>query len=157
MIADNLARARALADRLSGPLRSALLLAFRLYWGVQFVQTGVGKLRNLERTTDFFASLGIPFPAANAAFVGTLESVGGVLLVLGLFSRIVALPLTVNMLVAYLTADRAALFALFSDPSAFVQAAPFPFLVTSLLVLAFGPGAASLDERIRRRTPTPRP
>lgn len=156
MLTEAFTRGRALSDRLTGPLQSALLLAFRLYWGVQFAQTGIGKLGNLGRTTEFFASLGIPFPAANAAFVATLETVGGLLLVLGLFSRLVALPLTVNMLVAYLTADRTALLGLVSDPTAFVQAAPFPFLVTSLLVLAFGPGAVSLDERIRRRTPAPR-
>lgn len=156
MRTDAFTRGRALADRLTGPLQSALLLAFRLYWGVQFAQTGLGKLGNLGRTTEFFTTLGIPFPAANAAFVATLETVGGLLLVLGLYARLVALPLTANMLVAYVTADRAALLGLFSDPTAFVQAAPFPFLVTSLLVLAFGPGAVSLDERIRRRRSAPR-
>jgi putative oxidoreductase len=156
MLADISTRARALDDRLSGPLQNALLLVFRLYWGAQFVQTGLGKLGNLGRTTDFFTSLGIPFPAANAALVGTLETVGGLLLVLGLFSRLIALPLTINMLVAYLTADRAALLAIFSDPAAFVQAAPFPFLVTSLLVLAYGPGSVSLDAWLSRRPASPR-
>ncbi len=89
-------------------LRSPLLLAIRLYWGFQFAQTGWGKLQNLERVTGFFANLGIPFPHANAVFVAGLELVGGVLLILGLGSRLIALLLTGDMVVAYLTADRAA-------------------------------------------------
>ncbi len=67
MTTDISAALRALASRLSAPLQNVLLLAFRLYWGVQLAQTGLGKLRNLPRTAEFFGSLGIPFPAANTA------------------------------------------------------------------------------------------
>src|SRR6202046_1277811 len=87
-------------------LQSPMLLLVRLYWGVQFAQTGWGKLHNLARITGFFASLDIPFPAFNAHFVSGLEFVGGILLMLGLFSRPIALLLAGNMLVAYWTADR---------------------------------------------------
>jgi putative oxidoreductase len=97
-------------------LRSPMLLAVRLYWGFQFAQTGWGKLHNLPKITAFFASLNIPFPAFNAPFVSTLELVGGILLMLGLFSRPIALLLAGNMLVAYWTADREALTSIFSDP-----------------------------------------
>ena len=68
-------------------LCSPLLLAVRLYWGWQFVQTGWGKLHNQARITDFFTSLNIPFPALNAHFVSGLEFFGGILLILGLASR----------------------------------------------------------------------
>ncbi len=74
-----------------GKLCSPLLLAVRLYWGWQFVQTGWGKLHNLAKITDFFTSLNIPFPALNAHFVSGLEFFGGILLILGLFSRPIAL------------------------------------------------------------------
>jgi len=131
-------------------LRSPLLLAIRLYWGFQFAQTGWGKLQNLERVSGFFASLGIPFPHANAVFVSGLEFVGGILLILGLGSRLTALLLTGDMVVAYLTADRAALLAIFSDPSKFFNAAPFTFLFASLLILILGPGVASIDALIAR-------
>src|ERR1700744_705982 len=47
-------------------LQAPFLLAVRLYWGWQFAQTGWGKLHNLARITEFFRSLGIPFPAFNA-------------------------------------------------------------------------------------------
>jgi putative oxidoreductase len=131
-------------------LRSPLLLAIRLYWGFQFAQTGWGKLHNLERVTGFFVSLGIPFPHANAIFVAALEVGGGILLILGLGSRLMALLLAGDMVVAYLTADRAALLAFFSDPPKFFGADPFTFLFASLLILILGPGRASIDALIAR-------
>jgi putative oxidoreductase len=129
-------------------LQSPLLLAVRLYWGWQFFQTGLGKLMNIDKTIDFFTNLGIPFPALNAYLVGSLECIGGALLFVGLGSRIIALPLTLNMLVAYITADREALFSIFSDPGKFYAADPFTFFFSSLLILVFGPGKISLDAGI---------
>jgi hypothetical protein len=54
------------------------------------------------------------------------------------------------MIVAYVTADYEALTSIFSDPDKFVAAAPFPFLLSALVVLAFGAGAFSLDALIKR-------
>src|ERR1700761_9032153 len=98
-------------------LQSPLLLAIRLYWGFQLMQTGWGKLHNLQKITAFFASLSIPLPGVNAPFIAGLEFFGGILLMLGLFSRPVAFLMTCNMLVAYITADREALMSIFSDPA----------------------------------------
>ena len=133
------------ADQAAAFLQPLFLLAVRLYWGWQFALTGWGKLHNLAKVTGFFASLGIPFPRVNAPMVATLEFVGGLLLMLGLGARPVALLLAGNMLVAYVTADREALLAVFSDPSRFYGAAPFTFLFAVLLVLLFGPGALGMD------------
>ena len=142
------AAAYSLLERTAAHLQSPLLLAVRLYWGWQFFQTGMGKLTNIPKIIEFFTSLGIPFPAFNAYLVGSLECVGGALLFLGLGSRIIALPLTFNMLVAYITADREALFSVFSDPGKFYGADPYTFLFASLLILIFGPGKISLDSAI---------
>ena len=60
---------------------SALLI--RLTIGQAFLLTGLGKLRNHERTADFFASLGIPAAGLQAWFIGGLEMIGGGLLLLG--------------------------------------------------------------------------
>jgi putative oxidoreductase len=54
------------------------------------------------------------------------------------------------MLVAYITADREALFSIFSSPDKFMGAAPFTFLMASLIVLIFGPGLFSLDALFAR-------
>ena len=129
-------------------LQSPLLLALRLYWGWQFFQTGMGKLSNLGKITDFFQSLGIPFPQFNAVLAGCTECFGGLLLLLGLGSWIISLPLIFTMCIAYLTADRDSLNAIFSDPDKFVSAAPFQFMLTALIVLIFGPGIFSLDYAI---------
>lgn len=132
-------------------LCSPLLLAVRLYWGWQFVQTGWGKLQNQAKVVDFFTSLNIPFPAFNAHFVSGLEFFGGVLLMLGLASRPIAFLLTCSMFVAFWTASREALFSIFSDPEKFYGADPYPFLFAAIVILAFGPGMFSLDALIERR------
>ena len=131
-------------------LRSPLLLILRLMFGWELFQTGKGKLENIDRFTDFLTHLHIPMPGANARFVATLECVGGLLLLLGLAARLIAIPLTINFFVAYLTADHDALVGIFKDQDAFTSAAPFLYLLVSLLILAFGPGLFSLDELIRR-------
>src|SRR5579863_2914335 len=133
------------------PLQSAMLLAVRLYWGFQFAQTGWGKLHNLARITAFFASLNIPFPGFNAPFISALEFVGGILFMLGLFSRPIAFLLACNMFVAYWTADREALTAIFSDPGKFYVADPYTFLFASLMVLIFGAGLFSVDTLIAKQ------
>jgi putative oxidoreductase len=117
----------------------------RLYWGWQFIQTGWGKVNNIGKIVDFFTNLGIPAPWLNAHFIAGLELGGGILLVLGLAARPIGLLLSINMLVAYITADREALFSVISDPDKFYAAAPYTFLVASLIVLLFGAGRFSID------------
>jgi putative oxidoreductase len=132
-------------------LQSPLLLAMRLYWGWSFFVTGKGKLLNLDKTAEFFGGLGLPLPKLNAALAGTTECIGGLLLLIGLGSRLVSIPLAFTMLVAYFTADREALFGIFSEPDKFLAADPFLFLLTALIVLAFGPGVFSFDWLIGRK------
>ena len=131
-------------------LRSPLLLAIRLYWGWQFAQTGWGKLHHLENVTSFFATLGLPAPAQTALFVALVEFVGGILLALGLGSRIVAFVLFANMTVAYWTADREAFLGILSAPDKFYAADPYTFWFAALLILIFGAGALALDMLVRR-------
>jgi putative oxidoreductase len=131
-------------------LQPVLLLAIRLYWGWQFFQTGRGKLMNIDRTTDFFASLNIPMPHLNAYMAGATECFGGLLLLAGVASRITAVPLIGTMLVAYATAHRESVMNLFSNPDEFVTQAPFLFLFASVIVLIFGPGPLSLDGLVVR-------
>jgi putative oxidoreductase len=137
--------------RAGSSLHSPFLLAVRLYWGWQFMQTGWGKLSDIGKVVGFFSDLGIPAPALNAYFVSALEFGGGILLILGLGSRLIALPLAVDMTVAYITADREALLSIFSNPDKFTAAAPYTFLVASLIVLIFGPGKYSLDALLAAR------
>ena len=145
-----LASAHAALCTIAEKLSSPLLLAVRLYWGWQFVQTGLGKLRNLPRVVDFFTSLNIPFPWLNAHFVAGLEFFGGILFIVGLFSRPIALLFTGSMLVAYWTAEHEALVSIFSDPGKFYTADSYTFLFAAVLILVLGPGLFSLDALIAR-------
>jgi putative oxidoreductase len=132
-------------------LRSPFLLAVRLYWGWQLIQSGWGKLHNLPKVTEFFTSLNLPMPAQMAVFISCVEFFGGIFLAIGLLSRLTALVLTVNMIMAYVTADTEALRSIFSDPDKFYAAAPYVFLIASLIILIFGPGKLSLDTILEER------
>ena len=133
-------------------LQPFLLLFLRGIGGWQLYLTGKGKLLNHEKVVGFFTSLNIPFPDANAWFIGGLECFGGLLLLVGLLSRPVALLMAGNMFVAYLSVedDRAKLLNLFVDPTPFLNADPFFFLLMSVVVLAFGPGLISIDAVVKK-------
>ena len=144
------------AVRAASILQSPFLLFVRVYWGLQLAQNGWGKLHNLGNVTGYFASLGLPAPGPTAAFVSTVEFLGGLLLAVGLFSRFVGLVLSFDMLMAYIMADRGALFSIISDPDKFTAAAPYTILFATLIILIFGPGLIALDTLLLRRYPYPR-
>ena len=137
--------------KVAGYLQSPFLLVLRLYWGWSFFMTGKGKLLNHAQTTEFFASINIPLPGLNAWMAATIECFGGLLLLVGLASRVVSIPLIFTMIVAYLTADNEAVQAIFSDSDKFTGADPFLFLLTSVIIFLFGPGALSLDHLIGKK------
>jgi putative oxidoreductase len=126
-------------------LQSPFLLLLRLYWGWQLVQSGWGKLHHLSNVGEYFATLGLPMPVQMAVFISCVEFLGGIFLALGLASRVAGLVLTVNLTMAYVIGDREALLSFFSDPDKFIAAAPFAFLIVSLIVLIFGAGRISAD------------
>jgi putative oxidoreductase len=138
-------------------LQSLLLLIIRLYWGWAFFLTGKGKLMDLERVTGFFQSLGIPLPHAQAMLAGATECCGGLLLLAGFCSRLISIPLTILLTVAYLTADFDKVKMIFSEPDKFLTADPFLFLFAVVPVFAFGPGKFSVDWLIKRRVTPPLP
>ena len=74
------------------------LLILRVVLGAYFVIHGILKFQNMEGTIAFFASLG--FASFFAYLVATLETLGGFLLAIGLFTRVSAVLLSVVMLVA---------------------------------------------------------
>jgi putative oxidoreductase len=127
-------------------LQHPLLLACRLYWGGLFVSTGYNKLSHLALTAEKFAGWHVPAPYPNAIAAGVTELVCGGLLVLGVASRFITLPLIGTMTVAYLTAHIDEV----TDIYTFVTAPPFLHLFTCLLVLVFGPGAFSVDYLLGR-------
>jgi len=142
-------RAYELLVSVANLLQSPFLLLLRLYFFWQLFETGQGKLSNIGRVIGFFRSLGIPLPKLNAYFVSSLECFGSLLLIVGLASRPIALMIVISMSVAYITADFEAVASIVSDPDKFVKADPFPFLLTALIVLIFGPGLFSIDALLK--------
>jgi putative oxidoreductase len=129
-------------------LQSPVLLLIRLDWGYQFWESGWAHFNNMPDFISMFEKLHIPAPSLNAHFIAGLEAGGGILLALGLGSRIISLLLAGDMFVAFITAERESLQSIFSDPDKFFNASPHNFLFIALLILAFGPGKLSLDHLI---------
>jgi NADH dehydrogenase len=118
-------------------------LVARLAVGITFTLTGWGKLHNLGQVTEFFTQLGIPWPGANAALIGTIEFFGGLALIFGLLTRLACIPLMVSMIVAILTAKR--------DQLGFVSLfgfEEFTYFVVFAWLFVSGPGAASIDHLV---------
>ncbi|MGH7418229.1 MAG: DoxX family protein [Candidatus Rokuibacteriota bacterium] len=149
-------------------LRAAALLAFlpplltRLVMGQAFYQTGSGKLRNFDNTVAFFTDLGIPMPELNAAFVSRLELYGGLLLIVGLATRLLAAGLLSTMVVALMTADRDGFVQALrgTGEAGLTDVVPFVYLLFLLWLVIAGPGKLSLDallERFLGSEPAPQP
>ena len=131
-------------------LQSPLLLAIRLYWGGQFELDGWRKLHHLDQVTQFFASLNLPMPAQTALFVALVQFVGGILLAVGIGTRLVSLVLFVNMTVAFWTAEKDAFLGVLSAPDKFQAADAYNYWFAALLILILGPGLIAIDTLIAR-------
>jgi uncharacterized membrane protein YphA (DoxX/SURF4 family) len=138
----------------------------RLSVGAVFLTEGIQKfLFPNEAGGGRFAKIGIPNPDVMASFVGVVEIVCGALILVGLFTRIAAIPLIVDMLVAILTTKLPILvghgfwgFSLRQLPyygfwgMAHEGRTDFAMLLGSLFLLIVGAGTWSIDRRLASRT-----
>ena len=81
--------------------RSAILI--RLMAGGVFLWEGILKFVYVNQGVGRFTKLGIPVPEAMAPFVAVLEIVGGILLISGTLTRLIAIPFVIEMIVAMLS------------------------------------------------------
>jgi putative oxidoreductase len=116
-------------------------LLMRIVVGYTFMWSGWGKLNNLPQITQNFIEWGVIFPKVMTPFVSGVEFFGGIMLILGLFTRIPAAMLAFTMLVAIKSAKWEQVDSL-ETLLGFEEATYF----AGFLWLAIaGPGAASLD------------
>jgi putative oxidoreductase len=94
--------------------------------------------------------LGFPFAGLQAYVAASAECFGGFCLLVGFSSRLMAIPVMITMATAYATAHGEAVLSLFSKPEHFIEQGLFLFLLTAILVFAFGPGMFSIDYLIQR-------
>jgi putative oxidoreductase len=119
----------------------------RLTVGLVFIGTGWGKLHTLPDVTDYFASLGIPLPGLNARVAASTEFFGGIFVLVGLGTRLAALPMSFTMVVAILTAKRGDIHGL-TDLVGFEE---WSYLVFFLWLVVAGAGPLSLDRLVGPR------
>lgn len=130
------------ADRFR-PLGLTLL---RLATGVVFLYHGLVKVNDFHQWTQNFAHMG--FPGGIAYFIGPLEVIGGILLILGLFSRVFGLLLAGEMLTALLKVHL---------PATRITNVPGlnpPMMLSAMafVIFCYGGGPVSLD-RLRSGRP----
>ncbi len=139
------------------------ILILRLMAGGVFFWEGLLKFVYTNQGVGRFTKLGIPFPHETATFIGCLEIFGGLLLLSGLATRLIAIPFVAEMVVAILT-TKIALF-LGTSPLPAPPALPkvgiwavlheirsdYAQILTTTFLLINGPGRWSLDAVLSRK------
>ena len=145
----------------NGPASTLLL---RLMAGGVFLWEGVMKFVFVSQGVGRFTKLGMPFPHFTADFVGYLEIVGGLLLLSGLMTRLIAIPFIIEMIVAILSTKIP--MYLGTSPLPLPPSPPqvgmwavlhevrseYAQLLTTAFLLINGPGKWSLDALLQRKT-----
>ena len=127
----------------------ASVLLVRLAVGAIFLSEGVQKfLFPLELGAGRFAKIGIPAPDALAPFVGAVEIACGLLILFGLLTRLAAVPLVFDMLVAISTTKIPLLLKSGFWAAAHEARVDFAMLLGLLFLLAAGAGPLSADARL---------
>lgn len=148
----------------NGPASTILL---RIMAGGVFFWEGILKFVYTNQGIGRFTKLGMPFPQMTADFVAGLEIAGGLLLLSGLMTRLIAIPFIIEMIVAILSTKvslylgisplplppsppRAGLWAVLHEVrSEYAQ------LLTTAFLMINGPGKWSLDAHLQRKREQP--
>jgi putative oxidoreductase len=159
------ARARTLAafllcPNVGQPFHATLLVRLGVGW--VFLSSGLAKFLFDNQGPGRFAKIGLPAPTSLAYFVGTIEVLCGALLILGLFVRLAALPLAIDMAVALVTTKLPLLFGAGPEPVAAMPKVGFwafayqarldtAMLVACIFLVTAGAGLGSIDAILSRR------
>ncbi len=152
----NLKSLLSLANRIIGRVSSlwwVAALLTRLFVGYFFFETGWGKLHDLDSFAMRFKEWGIPYPYFNAALSAYTECIGGALTIAGLATRLVSIPMIINMIVAILSVKLKHVAGL----DDFVELDEPLYALAFVWLMISGPGRVSIDYLISRALRAYRP
>ena len=151
-------------------LQSVALLLVRFILAYTFFAPAMMKWGDIAATAGWFESMGIPLPTLNAYMAASTELAGVVLLTLGLFSRLISVPLLITMFVAIATVHGTNGFNVISETlqwsDAYVNGELVEgtivflqngyenvlyYIAMLLVIVSFGPGKISLDQIIKKK------
>jgi len=128
-------------------LKDFSLLALRLILAYGFYEPAMMKLKDISAIADWFESLGMPFPTLNAYLATITETLGFVLLAVGLFTRIISFPLIITMVVAIITVHASNGFAAGDNG----YEIPLYYIIMLFTLMAFGSGKFSADNFLQKK------
>lgn len=134
------------SNTISG-LKDLPLLALRLVLAYGFYGTATMKWSNIHGVADWFQSMNYPFPLVNAYIAASTEAIGVLLLLLGLGSRIISVPLMFVMLIAIFTVHISHGFEAANNGFEI----PLYYLLMLFTLLVYGSGKISIDHMIQKR------
>ncbi|MCF6245537.1 MAG: DoxX family protein [Sulfurovum sp.] len=121
--------------------QSVVLLLARLTLAYGFYEPAMKKWSDIQSVAGWFDSMGIPLPTLNAYIAASTELIGVVFLTLGLFTRLISVPLMIIMLVAIFTVHINHGFS--AGDNGFEI--PLYYLLFLAIFASFGAGKISLD------------
>ena len=129
--------------------RDVGVLILRLAFGFQLVKVSylnaLFPAENIPEFVNYLTTLGFPFPIIGAYLASYTEFFGGILLVLGLFTRWAAIALIINFSMAFGMAHLA-VHDTYQNTFPSVN-----LLAVNIFLLLNGPGRFSIDERLDKR------
>jgi putative oxidoreductase len=128
-------------------LQSLPLLLLRLILAYGFFMPATMKWKNIQSISEWFTNLGIPAPTFTAHLVATTETIGAILLILGLGTRLISVPLIITLLVAIVTVHWSNGF----EASENGFEIPLYYILMLLTLVIFGSGKISLDYLISKK------
>jgi len=128
-------------EKITNNFQSISLLLARLTIAYGFYDPAMKKWQGIDNVAGWFGSMGIPFPTLNAYLAATTETFGVVLLTLGLFTRLISIPLIVVMLVAIFLVHFQHGFS--AGDNGFEI--PLYYMLFLMMFTSFGAGKISLD------------
>jgi putative oxidoreductase len=132
---------------------SASVILIRLIVGAVFLSEGIQKfLFPNDLGVGRFVKIGIPAPQVMASLVGVCEILFGALILIGLLTRLAAIPLIIDMLVAISTTKIPMLFKSGFWVMAHESRVDYAMLLSSIFLLIVGAGGWSIDAYLNQRT-----